>query len=294
MTKDHSIKPGIEHRLAWRIHHFFNNQKTATFRVPVLAYWKAGRLLSLLKRKYPATHQWLLEELQLISPGYQYLQKRKLELAICLYRCWPDQKLLSLQLSWSHYILLLKIKDAKIRQFYFDEAISHHWSSKELKRQIDSRYFERNTSPAEFLKPHYVLEFTELPGTFTESELEQQLLDKIQQTLLEMGQGFSFIARQKRVATPSGKVFYIDLVFYHAPTRAYVLLDLKRGSLSYHDLGQMDVYLRLFDQLVKSADQNPSFGLILCRDYEKSLLQYSLVADSQQLKVATYTLELPR
>jgi len=205
------------------------------------------------------------------------------------------------KLSYSHYIFLSRIKNEDERNFYEIEAIKNNWSLRELKRQFDSALFERLAlskdkqkvkelsqkgqvieTPKDIIKEPYVLEFLgfEEKSYYSESELEQKLIDKLEHFLLELGRGFTFVARQKRF-TFDEEHFRVDLVFYNRFLRCFVLIDLKIGKLKHQDLGQMMMYVNYFDRYEKTGDENPTIGIILCKDKNETLVELTLPKDSQ-------------
>ena len=218
-------------------------------------------------------------------------------------------------LSWSHYRLLMRVEDPAARGYYIGEAISQNWSVRALERQIDSLYFEGllksrsraaviaeakeatqslTTRPEDFIRDPYVLEFLQIPASssYLERDLEQALIDKLRQFLLELGKGFSFVGRQFRISTETSE-FYIDLVFYHYILKCFVLIDLKTGRLTHQDIGQMDMYVRLFEDRVKTGEDNPTIGIILCTEKDETVVRYSVLNDSSQLFASRYKLYLP-
>jgi len=217
------------------------------------------------------------------------------------------------ELTWTHYRLILKVGNPKAREFYVNETIINNWSTRALDRQINSLYFERilsskdktdviaemkvNTAklqPEDVLKDPFILEFLQLKenAKYTESDLENALLEKLQAFLMELGKGFAFVARQQRISTES-KHFYIDLVFYNYLLKCFVLIDLKTGELSHQDVGQMDMYVRLYEDKYKSKEDNPTIGLILCTKKDQTIVKYSVLNDSRQLFASKYQLYLP-
>ena len=229
------------------------------------------------------------------------------------YLTFPNTNALRSQLTWTHYRLLLKLEDDKARQWYMNEAVASAWSSRQLERQISTLYYERllsssNKEPVikeanelmkplaaeEFIKDPYVLDFLDLKNypSLHESDLEQALIDKLQEFLLELGRGFCFVARQKLMRYED-EDFYLDLVFYHSILKCYVLIDLKIGKLTHGDVGQMDSYIRMFDNLYKNIDDNPTIGLILCSQKNEAIVQYSVLNDAKQVFASKYKLTLP-
>ena len=216
-------------------------------------------------------------------------------------------------LSWSHYRALMRVDNRATRQFYENEAVQANWSRRELERQINSLFYERllastdqasmlegarkvttPLTPLDMLKDPYVLEFLDLPQVpqLQELQLEQAIIDKLQHFLLELGRGFSFVARQKRMRFDD-KDFYIDLVFYNYLLKCFVLVDLKIGELTHQDIGQMDGYVRMYEAHSKVEGDNPTIGLILCSEKNAAVARYSVLNDSQQLFAAKYQFTLP-
>jgi len=216
------------------------------------------------------------------------------------------------QLTWSHYRLIMRVDNPDARDFYLHECAEQRWSTRVLERNINSFHFERLLSsrdkqealltptdaPKEqlrdFIKDPYVLEFLDLPETPwpKEQSIESAIVDHLQSFLLEMGRGFSFVGRQFRISTET-KHFYIDLVFYNYILKCFVLIDLKTTELTHQDIGQMDMYVRMFDDLKKQADDNPSIGLILCTRKDETVVKYSVLKESEKLFASKYRLVLP-
>lgn len=220
-----------------------------------------------------------------------------------------------LQLTWSHFKLLLRVENLEARAWYISEAAGQNWSVRALQRQINSLYYERllmsrdktsviqemeeKTEPLatvaeDFIKDPYVLEFLAIPDIyqFREAELEQAIIGKLQAFMLELGKGFAFVARQHRISTET-KDFFIDLVFYNYILKCFLLVDLKTSELTHEDIGKMDMYVRLFEATVKGKDDNPTVGLILCTDKDHTVVRYSVLNESCQLFASRYRLYLP-
>ena len=229
------------------------------------------------------------------------------------YLCFPDANALRSRLTWTHYRLLLQVENEEARNWYMNEAVESGWSSRQLDRQISSLYYERllasrdkapvkaeadeliaKVEPEDFIKDPYVLEFLDLKNypALHESDLEQALIDKLQEFLLELGRGFCFVARQKMMRYED-EDFYLDLVFYHSILKCHVLIDLKIGKLTHGDIGQMDSYIRMFDALYKNPDDNPTIGIILCSQKNEAIVKYSVLNDGKQIFASKYKLELP-
>lgn len=231
------------------------------------------------------------------------------------YQAFPIRDALRHELSWTHYRTLLKVDSDSARQWYMHEAATQNWSTRALERQIGTLYYERllasqdraaveqeaisnlqalGKSPREFVRDPVLLEFLGLPnaGTLLESDLEQALIDQLQGFLLELGKGFAFVARQQRISTES-KDFYIDLVFYNYLLKCFVIFDLKRGELTHQDIGQMDMYVRMYDDLKRGPEDGPTVGIILCAQKDASVVRYSVLQGNEQLFASKYKLVLP-
>lgn len=217
------------------------------------------------------------------------------------------------ELSWTHYRLLLRVENENAREWYMNEAADQNWSTRQLDRQIASQYYERllasrnsdpvkqeateklsKVEPDQFIRDPYVLEFLNLKDypDLRETTLEQAIIDKLQHFLLELGKGFSFVARQKRMRFED-EDFYLDLVFYNYILKCFVLIDLKIGKLTHQDIGQMDSYVRMFEDHGKVEGDNPTIGLILCSEKNEAIARYSVLNESQQLFASKYVLYLP-
>ncbi|MEI7671703.1 MAG: PDDEXK nuclease domain-containing protein [Deltaproteobacteria bacterium] len=220
----------------------------------------------------------------------------------------------SSQLSWSHYRALMRVAKPEARDFYEREAIEGGWDKRSLERQIHSQYYERmlvsqnpqqmiesarreivpRTEGIESLKNPYVLEFLGLPevSSLHEKQLESAIITHLQNFLLELGKGFAFVARQKRLRFDDTDL-YVDLVFYNCILKCYLLIDLKIGEISHHDVGQMDGYVRMFDAQYTATDDNPTIGLILCAEKNEAVAKYSVLNDRKQIFASKYMLYLP-
>lgn len=218
-------------------------------------------------------------------------------------------------LTWSHYKLIMRVTQKEVRDWYCTESANLDWDTRTLDRNISTKYYERlissqvkepvvkemeiKTKPfqnkkLEFVKNPYVLEFLGLPEnkSYIENDFEQAIIDSLQKFLLEMGKGFAFVERQKLVRTDTDD-FYIDLVFYNYILKCFVLVDLKIEKLTHKDVGQMDFYVRLFDDLYKKEDDNPTIGILLCSETDKTIAKYSVLNDSKQIFASKYLTLLP-
>ena len=293
----------------------------------VRGYWNIGRLIveeeqEGRERAEYGTH--LLQNLSLkltteFGKGFTQQNLRNFRQFYLTFKLEGNQEqiryTLRSELSWSHYRLLMRLENRKARLYYMNEAAEQNWSVRALERQINSLYYERILASRnaeevveeakrktkqleirleEFIKDPYVLEFLDLnpDWSYLEKEIEQALIDKLQQFLLELGKGFSFVARQQRISTETSH-FYIDLVFYNFILKCFVLIDLKTSKLTHQDVGQMDMYVRMYEDRVKTEGDNPTIGIILCTEKEETIVRYSVLKENQNLFASRYKLYLP-
>ena len=261
------------------------------------------------KRLLPELAKSLTQE---FGKGFDASNLRYMRL---FYQAFPKCDALRHELSWTHYRTLLRIENNAARHWYMHEAATQNWTTRALERQIGTLYYERllasqdrvaveneasanlqaiANNPREFVRDPVLLEFLGLPnaGAVLESDLEQALMDQLQCFLLELGKGFAFVARQQRISTES-RDFYIDLVFYNYLLKCFVIFDLKRGELTHQDIGQMDMYVRMYDDLKRGPDDNPTVGIILCSQKDASVVRYSVLHGNEQLFASKYKLVLP-
>ena len=229
------------------------------------------------------------------------------------YLTFPNGYAMRSELSWTHYRLLMRVENENAREFYMQEAVKSQWSTRQLERQINSFFYERLLSsknkeqvaqeiqtlepmkkPEDVIRDPYVLEFLGLTPNddFYESDLEQALITHLQKFLLELGRGFSFVARQKRI-TFDGRHFRIDLVFYNYILKCFVLIDLKVGDLTHQDLGQMQMYVHYYERELMNEGDNPPIGIVLCADKSESVVKYTLPENETQIFASKYKLYLP-
>ncbi len=284
----------------------------------VTAYWNIGKIIveDELQGKNRADYgKGILKKLsnQLAGEFGKGFDERNLRKMKQFYSLFKKRDSVSTELSWTHYRHLLKVKDETARAWYTKEAVKENWSTRALERQINSFYYERllssqnkvpvieeandrvkSLAPQDVLKDPYVLEFLNLKNrpAFTEHELESGLIEQLQEFLLELGSGFSFVARQKHFDL-DGEHFYIDLVFYNYILKCFVLIDLKRGKLTHQDVGQMDMYVRIFEDKMRGEGDNPTIGLILCSDKNEAVAKYSILSEGKQIFASKYKLLLP-
>lgn len=231
------------------------------------------------------------------------------------YREFPILSAVRRELTWTHYKLLMRVQNPEKRVFYEEEAIKGGWNTRALDRQINAFYYERllasqdkgaikneaiektttfGNNKIDFIKNPYVLEFLNVTSDYKlyESDLEQLLIDNLQEFLLELGRGFSFVARQKYIRADE-EDFFVDLVFYNYVLKCFVLIDLKIGRLTHQDIGQLDMYVRMYEDLYKIEGDNPTIGIILCSEKSEAIVKYSVLSESQQLFASKYLLYLP-
>ena len=231
------------------------------------------------------------------------------------YLLFPKWDALRPELTWTHYRTLIRVENERARLYYMNEAALQNWSTRALDSQIERLTYERILSsqnqlivkeaedaasrqaqltPADIINDPYVLDFLGLPSgvNFYEKDLEKALIDNLQQFLLELGRGFSFVSRQYRFKTDNEN-YYVDLVFYNFILKCFVLIDLKVGKLTYQDIGQMDFYTRYFEENIRTETDNPTIGIVLCTERDNTIVKYSVMNDSNQLFASKYKLYLP-
>ncbi len=218
-------------------------------------------------------------------------------------------------LSWTHYRVLLQVNDAKVREWYAKEAAEQTWSVRTLQRNISSQYYHRllqsqnkeiaesemktltsgyDDAKLEFIKNPVIAEFLGLgaEASFTESELENNIISNLQKFLMELGKGYAFVARQQHIHTEK-QDYYVDLVFYNYILKCFVLIDLKTSKITHQDVGQMDMYIRMYDEMKRSEGDNPTIGIVLCSDTDEDIARYSILHGNEQLFATKYKLYLP-
>jgi len=285
----------------------------------VQAYWLMGKRIVEEEQKgeqKAAYGEAILKNLSMaltenFGKGFSYANLRNFRQ---FYLTYPNEEIcytVCSKLTWSHNRLIMRVENSNARDFYLQEAIEQNWSVRVLERNINTFYYQRLLSSkttddvamasetqkkhvANFIKDPYVFEFLNLPYPLeaTESEIEKALILNLQQFLLELGKGFSFVARQFRISTETSH-FFIDLVFYNYLLKCFVLFDLKTTKLTHQDTGQMDMYIRMFDDLKRQPDDNPTLGVILCAEKDETVVKYSMLNDSNQLFATKYMPFLP-
>ncbi len=284
----------------------------------VYAYWEIGRIIVEEEQKgeeraeYGASLVLELSRRLTLDHGKGFTETNVKYMRL-FYLKFQNRHALRDQLSWTHYRLILKIENENIRNFYLNEAINSKWSTRELERQIGSLLYERLAlskdkdtvkelsvkgqiieKPEDAIKDPYVLEFLGIKENahYLEKDIEKALINKLKGFLLELGKGFSFVERQKRI-TVDGDHYYVDLVFYNYILKCFFLIDLKIGKLTHQDVGQMDFYVRYFEKEEKLEGDNPTIGLILCSDKNEVMAKYTLLSESKNVFASKYKLYLP-
>lgn len=284
----------------------------------VAAYWLIGKQLFEAQNSVDSTYgkkliQYASEQLQKeFGAGFT---ERNLRNMRQFYECFPIWHSVNAKLSWTHYRLLIRIKEQKKRDYYVKECVDCAWSVRQLERQINSFYYERilatneskraevrgeiqvlepSVEPKHLIKDPYILEFLGLKENkaYLEHELEQGLIDNLQKFLLELGKGFCFVARQRRI-TIDGDHYYIDLVFYNYILKCFVLIDLKTHKLTYQDVGQIDFYVKYFEENVKTDGDNPTIGIVLCSEKNETMVKYSILSENDHLFASKYKFYIP-
>jgi predicted nuclease of restriction endonuclease-like (RecB) superfamily len=285
----------------------------------VQTYWQIGNLIIEHEQQGESRAAYGQQQLEQLSArlsaefgkGFDVTNLRNMRR---FYEAFPIRETVSLELSWSHYNHLARIENPSARKWYQKEAVQQGWSVRALERQISVLYYERllasqdkasveaeaktNTQllaqqPQDYLRDPYILDFLNLDSArYQEADLEQGIINNLQQFLLELGKGFAFVERQQRIRTDD-QDFYIDLVFYNFKLKCFLLIDLKLGKLSHQDVGQMDTYIRIYDQHKKGDDDNATIGLILCSQKSEAVVKYSILTDSEQMFAAKYLPYLP-
>jgi len=285
----------------------------------VQTYWQVGQLIVEDEQQGEKRAEYgkqVLKQLSLslsaeFGKGFDLTNLRRMR---SFYLVFPIRDTVRLELSWSHYRALIRLDNKQARTWYINEAIEQSWSARALERQIGSLYYERllaskekssvlqeaqektkalAVSAKDYLRDPYIFDFLGLPSVgLLESELEQALINNLQDFLLELGKGFAFVERQQRISTDDGD-YYIDLVFYNFHLKCFLLIDLKMHKLTHQDVGQMDMYVRMYEEKKRRADDNPTIGLILCTENNHTVAKYSVLNDSQHLFTSKYMTELP-
>ena len=294
---------------------------TAVNSAMVEAYWEIGRRIVEEEQNGKERAEYGKEILQNLSKelteefgkGYSYRTLREIRQFYLMFSDFEKWRTVSAKLTWSHFQKVLRVSDEKARIFYLTEAAENMWSVRTLDRNISTLYYNRivasidkkivenemkektkKLQAEEFIKNPVVLEFLDLPTnmSYTESQLEKALTDDIQKFMMELGKGFAFVERQQHIRTENSD-FYIDLVFYNYILKCFVIVELKTGKLTHQDIGQLDMYVRMYDDLKKQENDNPTIGLLLCTDTDSTVIKYSVLNDNKNLFASKYVNYLP-
>ena len=287
----------------------------------VEAYWEIGRRIVEEEQNGKERAEYGKEILQNLSKelteefgkGYSYRTLREIRQFYLMFSDFEKWRTVSAKLTWSHFQKVLRVSDEKARIFYLTEAAENMWSVRTLDRNISTLYYNRivasidkktvedemkekikSLQTEEFIKNPVVLEFLDLPTnmSYTESQLEKALTDDIQKFMMELGKGFAFVERQQHIRTENSD-FYIDLVFYNYILKCFVIVELKTEKLTHQDIGQLDMYVRMYDDLKKQENDNPTIGLLLCTDTDSTVIKYSVLNDNKNLFASKYVNYLP-
>ena len=287
----------------------------------IYVYWNIGRIIVSTENEYNNRLEYGKEVLKglsneltkLLGKGYSYTNLKYMRI---FYKTYPDFEKINLELSWTHYNELIIIKDDAKREFYEKECINSHWSVRELKRQLETSLYERLllsdgkanqekvlelskkgqilAKPSDLIKEPYVFEFLGIreQKPLLEKDLEYKLVKHIEAFLLELGKGFMFVGSQQRI-TLNNINYYVDMVFYNKFLKSYVLIDLKMNNLKAENLGQMNLYLNYYEQVVNDENDNKPIGIILCAERDNVMMEFALNGISNNLFTSTYTYYIP-
>ncbi|ERK67058.1 hypothetical protein HMPREF1984_01362 [Leptotrichia sp. oral taxon 215 str. W9775] len=294
---------------------------TAINSAMVEAYWEIGRRIVEEEQRGKERAEYGKEIIKNLSKelteefgkGFGERNIRNIRQFYVLFSDYEKWKSLISKLTWTHIQKVLRVSNEKARIFYLTEAAENMWSVRTLDRNISTLYYDRivasidkkivenemkektkKLQAKEFIKNPVVLEFLDLPTnmSYTENELEKALTDDIQKFMMELGKGFAFVERQQHIRTENSD-FYIDLVFYNYILKCFVIVELKTGKLTHQDIGQLDMYVRMYDDLKKQKNDNPTIGLLLCTDTDRTIIKYSVLNDNKNLFASKYINYLP-
>ena len=282
----------------------------------VLAYWETGRFIvenEQTGQRKAAYGKAVIKELSTkltrdFGPGFSEQGLRNYRQFSLIF---PIRAAVRRELTWTHYRSLIRVSNADARNYYLEEAATQQWTARTLERHIHSFYYERllhspdkkslelemaalPMQPRDILKDPLVLEFLDLPShlDYKEKDMEKAIIGHLQHFMLELGKGFAFVGRQQYIRTENSD-FFIDLVFYNCLLKCYVLIDIKMGALTHQDIGQMDMYVRMYEAFKKAPDDNPTIGIILCSEKDQAVVKFSVLQENRQLFATRYMLYLP-
>ena len=285
----------------------------------VEAYWQIGKRIVEEEQQGKERAEYGKEILKTLSnelgEGFSTRNLRDIRQFYLTFSDWEKWHTLCAKLNWSHIRLIMRVSDRNAQTYYLKETVANNWAVRTLERNINTLYYQRLLSSqmkqpvtdemeektkafqqdaSEFIKNPAVLEFLNIPTNYahTEKKLEQALIDNLQNFLLELGKGFSFVARQKHIRTDTTD-FFIDLVFYNYILKCFVIVELKTDKISHQDIGQLDMYVRMYDDLQKQETDNPTIGILLCTETDKTIAKYSVLKENKQLFATKYMSYLP-
>ena len=294
---------------------------TAVNSAMVEAYWEIGRRIVEEEQRGKERAEYGKEIVKNLSKelteefgkGFSRRTLWEMRKLYVYFSDYEKVRTLFAQLTWSHFQKVLRVSNEKARIFYLTEAAENMWSVRTLDRNISTLYYDRivasidkktvedemkdktkKLQAEEFIKNPVVLEFLDLPSnmSYTENELEKALTDDIQKFMMELGKGFAFVERQQHIRTENSD-FYIDLVFYNYILKCFVIVELKTEKLTHQDIGQLDMYVRMYDDLKKQENDNPTIGLLLCTETDRTIIKYSVLNDNKNLFASKYVNYLP-
>jgi predicted nuclease of restriction endonuclease-like (RecB) superfamily len=270
-------------------------------------YWEIGQLIiedeqnGELRAKYGKSVLKNLANHLSVEFGKGF-NERNLNNMRAFFIAFPIWNAVRTELSWTHYRIISRIENAEHRIQYIEHSIEGNWNTRTLQRNIESQYLGRllkfpeteNKEISNYIKDPYIFEFLGLPSDIsqTETQIESALITHLQQFLMELGKGFAFVARQQHIVTDTSD-FYIDLIFYNYYLKCFVLVDLKTHKLTHEAIGQMDMYVRMYNDLKKGADDNPTIGIILCTEKDETVVKYSVMSENEKLFASKYRKYLP-
>lgn len=271
-------------------------------------YWEIGKLIVIEEQHGKAKAEYGKAVLKILSmqltPEFgKGFDERNLNNIRAFYLAFPIWNAVRTELSWTHYRIISRLENESLRAQYTKLAVEENWDTRSLQRNIKTQYIGRilnseahdTVIPENVLKDPYIFEFLGLStdNKLTENTIETALINHLQQFIMELGKGFAFVARQQHIVTDTSD-FYIDLVFYNYYLKCFVLIDLKTDKLSHADIGQIDMYVRMFNDLKKADDDNPTIGIILCTEKDETIVKYSVLDENEQLFASKYRLYLPK
>jgi len=276
------------------------------------SYWNIGKLIVEHEQKGSSRATYgesVLKNLsrQLTEEFGKGFDMRNLNNMRAFYQAFPIWNAVRTKLSWTHYRIISRLESEEKRNYYIQQSVENGWNSRELERNIHTLWFERRIqeptkqllpkapSVISTLKDPYIFEFLGMTPNekVSEKSIETALINHLQKFLLELGKGFAFVARQQHIATDTSD-FFIDLVFYNYYLKCFVLVDLKAGKLTHQDIGQMDMYIRMYEDLKRTPDDNPTIGIILCAEKDEAVVKYSILAENKKMFASKYLMYLPK